>query len=177
MDSENINKISKLLASLVQKDQEMRRRWFESGFSADTYDKTIDEENETQLQKIVGEVGGWLKLSVFGKEAVDNAWVLVQHSPNTPFRKEMLAKMKELPDGEVEKKRIAQIEDRIRVSEGKPQLYGTSFKIDLKTKELSYDPIEDIENVNARRASMEMDTFEEHLQRAHDSYLAQRKEC
>lgn len=152
----------------------MRKRWFESGFSSDVYDKTIDEENEVQLQKIIGEIGGWLKLSVFGKEATDNAWVLVQHSPNILFKKEMLTKMKELPDEEVEKKRIAQTEDRIRIAEGKPQLYGTSFKIDLKTGEMTYDPIEDMENVNTRRASMGMDTFEEHLQRAKDSYEAQK---
>lgn len=174
MDPNTINNTSKLLASLVQKDQEMRKHWFESGFSPDVYDKTTDAENELQLQKIVSQIGGWFKLSVFGKETVDNAWVLVQHSPNILFKKEMLAKMKELPDGEIEKKRIAQTEDRIRVAEGKMQLYGTSFKIDLKTGEMTYDPIEDLQNVNARRASMDMDTFEEHLQRAKDSYESQK---
>lgn len=173
-DKKEISRIAKLLSVLVQKDQEMRKRWFESGFSADVYDKAMDEENERTLKKIVSEIGGWPKLSVFGKETVDNAWTLVQHAPNISFKKEILTKMKKLPDGETEKKRIAQTEDRIRIAEGRPQVYGTSFKIDLKTGEMTYDPIEDMENVNIRRASMGMDTFEEHLQRARDSYEAQK---
>lgn len=174
-DKKEISRIAKLLSALVQKDQEMRKRWFESGFSTDVYNKTIDEENERELKKIVRENRGWLELSVFGKETVDNAWTLVQHAPNISFKKEILAEMKKLPNTEVEKKRVAQAEDRIRVNEGKPQLYGTSFIINLETGEMAPDPIEDPENVNARRASMGMDTFEEHLERAKKEYEAQKQ--
>ncbi len=173
---QEISDIKDTLQNLVIQDQEMRKHWFASGFSTDTYDKTIDERNEQALMNILERNSGWLALSVFGKEAVDNAWTLIQHAPNLSFQKQVLEKMKALPDLEVEKKRIAQTEDRIRLSEGKPQLYGTSFTIDIATGTISPDPIEDPENLNARRASMGMDTFEEHFKRAKDTYEAQKKD-
>lgn len=52
--------------------------------------------------------------------------------------------------------------DKIRVLSGKPQLYGTQYKID-KEKNIDLLPIEDIENLEIRRKKMGLLPLSEYL--------------
>ena len=163
-------KIKKELLSMMEKDQKMRKKWAESGFDADKYDSKIDEVNKKRIKEIVDDIG-WPKINAVGEEASTAAWLLVQHAGSNPsFQKMILQKMKQLPKKEVDQKQIAKLEDRIRLLEGKKQLYGTSFNIDLKTKKLTVDPIYDIKNIDKRRKKLGLDSFEAHKKRAFESY-------
>lgn len=65
--------------------------------------------------------------------------------------------MKSLPEDEVSSANIAYLEDRVRVNHGLPQLYGTQF---YKEGELfGPRPIEDIANLDARRAAAGLEPF------------------
>ncbi len=168
--TENNKKITTELISMMKKDQAMRKIWAESGFNSDKYDSRIDEINEKRMKEIVDKIG-WPTISMVGKEASTAAWLLVQHAGDNPsFQKMILQKMKRLPKKEVDQKQIAKLEDRIRLLEGKKQLYGTSFNIDLKTKKLIIDPIYDIKNIDKRRKKLGLDSFEAHKKRAFESY-------
>jgi hypothetical protein len=54
----------------------------------------------------------------------------------------------------------AMLEDRIRMFEGKPQIYGTQFQ-QSNTGELSPYPIENPESINERRFAVGLNTLEE----------------
>lgn len=70
--------------------------------------------------------------------------------------------MKSLPKEEVEQADIAFLDDRVRAAEGKPLLYGTQFWTDPATGMFGPKPIEDIENLDTRRASMGLKPFKEY---------------
>lgn len=69
--------------------------------------------------------------------------------------------MKAEPQGEVDTQDIAFLEDRIAVSEGRPQLYGTQF-YDDSDGQTKPRPILDPENIEKRRKTMGLYSFEEY---------------
>jgi hypothetical protein len=159
------NELSTELIQRSQKDREMR-----NNFTGDMsqWDSSIDEENTAWLESTVRH-DGWPTISVVGEEASQAAWLLVQHADHKPeFQSKCLAMMKLLPEGEIKLANIAYLEDRVRVAEGKSQLYGTQFY--KEGDHFGPRPIEDEENLEARRASMGLETFEANKQRMIDTY-------
>jgi hypothetical protein len=63
--------------------------------------------------------------------------------------------------GELQAQNYALLQDRVLVGDGKPQIYGTQFKI--IGKELVPDPIEDESNVDQRRAEVGLPSLGEYL--------------
>jgi len=59
--------------------------------------------------------------------------------------------MRALPPAEVPPGDFAMLEDRVRVHDGQPQRYGTQLSLD-GTGPMRFDPIEDLEHLDARRA-------------------------
>jgi len=68
---------------------------------------------------------------------------------------------------------FAMLQDRVLVKEGKPQIYGTQFKI--KGKELILDLIEDEPNVDRRRAEVGLPSLAEYLAMAKRFYFPENK--
>ncbi len=167
--------IAQELIEMAEADQAMRERAEnEEGF----WDGEVDEKNTARLQEIVGEIG-WPTVSKVGKEASLRAWLLVQHADHDPeFQQHCLDLMKEARDGEVDPHDVAYLEDRVRVNTDRPQLYGTQMDttFDREGNVISYKPrpIEDPENIDARRASMGMGPHAEYVREileSHHSHL------
>jgi hypothetical protein len=57
-----------------------------------------------------------------------------------------------LPRAEVKRSDLALLEDRVLVSEGKPQRYGTQLQWSSEHNAMMFNPIADFANVDARRA-------------------------
>jgi hypothetical protein len=57
---------------------------------------------------------------------------------------------------------LAYLVDRVRVAEGRPQVYGTQVQMGPDGDPTPRMPIEDPENVNARRAEAGLPTLEEY---------------
>lgn len=158
--SENVlfPKIASELKEMVIVDQEIRMR-SPKEFDGIDHDKIHTE----RMKEIVAEIG-WPTISKVGVEAADISWILVQHidrKVDLDFQERCLQLMKEVPANEVDPINIAYLEDRVRVNQGRGQLYGTQFyQVDgkhvLKT-------IEDEVNVNKRRAEMGMDTLQDQI--------------
>ena len=90
------------------------------------------------------------------------AWLLVQHADHDrAFQKKCLDLLKSQPPGEVHLANIAYLEDRVRVGEERPQLYGTQFHVDEQGNFGPF-PIEDPDNVDQRRKSMKLETLAEY---------------
>lgn len=144
------------ILALVQTDQEARKHWEETG---EVWDRNLDRNHAARLKEIIEKIG-WPTRSKVGDEASTAAWVLVQHADHdVAFQQACLDLMKLEPKEEVDQTNIAFLEDRVRVNMGKPTLYGTQFD-HSKDGEFSALPIEDRENLNERRQSVGLGTFE-----------------
>ena len=151
-----VARIRKSLAKMKRRDEKMR--------STEPWDDTIIEENTRKLQEIVDEIG-WPTISVFGKESAMQAWDIVQHvKPNSAFHSHCLELMKQCTEGDVEKSWIAHLEDRIRVNNGKPQLYGTEFRRNADGHFEPF-PIESVTKLDERRQAMHMESYSAYLQK------------
>lgn len=147
-------------------DQEMRKRALENdGVIESKEDDTLDFRNTERMKKIVADIG-WPSASKVGEPISNMAWLLVQHADHDlSFQKQCLDMMKCEPEGEVSIGDIAYLEDRVRVNEGRPQLYGTQFFSDKKEDEMKPRPIEDIENLDKRRKEAGLESFGEYAKR------------
>ncbi len=155
-EPENIKDIIDKLQKMFDEDQAMR--------NSDTWDESIDHRNTERLKSIIDEIG-WPTISKVGEKSSNIAWCLAQHADHDlSFQKRCLELMKSVPEGDISKRNIAYLEDRIAVAEGRPQLYGTQFYTNAKG-ELVPQPIYDFNNINKRRTDMGLETFEEYQKR------------
>ncbi|WGS83982.1 DUF6624 domain-containing protein [Methylomonas sp. UP202] len=117
--------------------------------------------NAAHLIAIIDEYG-WPGNRLVGEEGAWAAWLIAQHAiGNPPFMRHCLTLLKQAAaNKDVMPWQPAFLEDRIRMYEGKPQIYGTQFQPN-KNGLLEPYPIEDSESVNERRQAVGLNTIEE----------------
>lgn len=153
-------KIANEIISMGNEDQTMR-----NGITDGTteWDVSIDVRNTKRMKEIVEQIGWPTKIMV-GEEASNIAWLLVQHADHDPvFQHACLDLMKKLSDTEIKIRNIAYLEDRVRLNENRPQLYGTQFFGEGET--YGPRPIFEIEHIEERRKQMGMEPFAEYAER------------
>lgn len=153
---EKLQAIGEELIAMSEADQAMRR--------SSVWDASVDRRNTLRLQQIVADIG-WPTITKVGQYASHMAWLLAQHADHDhDFQRTCLALMQAQPAGEVKPANIAYLEDRIRVGEKRPQLYGTQFYTNAQG-ELEPFPIENEAQVDERRAQVGLDTLAEYAVR------------
>lgn len=173
--TEDVASIKKILKNMKDVDQAILL------FSRDLWwDKKYSEEEKRYIQvkmtplwqnqgkkhteklKEILKVYRWITISQFGKEASMQAWLLVQHSDwDLELQKRVLKILEELyPKNEVDPQHYAYLYDRVATAEKRKQRFGTQGNV-TNGKWQPY-PIEDMENLNKRRAEFGMGTFEEY---------------
>lgn len=97
---------------------------------------------------------GWFTISRYGKDAVDAAFLIVQHAVNDrPLQGAVLAAMKPLAgQGEASRIDYAMLYDRYEVQGGRPQLYAT--QLTCKDHRWVLEPLIDPAHADARRKAM-----------------------
>ncbi len=149
--------LAKELAAMARADQRMRNGYLKDRQSS-AWDPDLDRRHALRLSEIIAQIG-WPSVSKVGAKASRWAWLLAQHADHDlAFQKDCLERMKSEPEGEVDRGNIAYLEDRIAVSENRPQPYGTQFRGDRP------HPILEPENLELRRKSMGLGSFEEYEQ-------------
>ena len=85
----------------------------------------IDCDNTDWLAAQMREIG-WFDIPRYGKEADQDAWMLVQHADrNKAFQRETLAYLEDwLPERRI-RATLRSSCDRVAMGEGRPQRYGT----------------------------------------------------
>lgn len=87
--------------------------------------KQLDETHIARMKEIIGQYG-WPGYDLVGQDGSQAAWVLVQHSGDLEFQKRCLELLTEAASGDdASWSHVAYLIDRILVTEGKPQVYGT----------------------------------------------------
>jgi hypothetical protein len=133
-----------------------------------------DKENTSWLRDVV-KAHGWPTISLVGDDGAKAAWLLVQHADaDTKFQRRCLDLMGKLPENEVSQSNIAYLTDRVRLAEGKKQVYGTQFmQEDGKWKPR---PLEDEANVDRRRAEVGLPPLAEYIRLIQQQYGGQAKQ-
>lgn len=116
----------------------------------------VDEANTAWLAGLTARIG-WPGRTLVGKDGAHAAWLLAQLAP--PERQSAFLELLRAAAaaGEASAADLAYLEDRVRMHAGQPQLYGTQFVHD--GQELRPHPIEDLEHLDQRRASVGMGPF------------------
>lgn len=123
--------------------------------------EAVHKSNAARLAAIIKQYG-WPGISLVGEDGARAAWLIAQHSiGNPPFMRHCLFLLKQAASSnQVIPWYVAMLEDRIRMYEGKPQIYGTQFQPNKKG-ELEVYPIENPKSVNERRLAVGLNTIEE----------------
>lgn len=154
--------IPQRLKDMAASDLRKRDELAAAGTLFDGYHPDMESlhiRNAKELDAIIDAVG-WPHRGIAGADGADAAWLIAQHAISLPdFQRKVLRLLKENA-GDVPSAQIAMLEDRIRRFEGKPQLYGTQFDWD-ENGQLSPGAIEDEANVDARRASVGLNSLQE----------------
>ncbi len=148
-------KLKQMLLSLARRDLETRDALAADGTLFEGYHpkmRLVHEENAATLSSIVSE-HGWPSRALVGEDAAEAAWLIAQHAIALPdFQRRCLEALETAAsNGEVPAWQPAMLLDRIRVLEGKPQVYGTNFDWS-DDGQMSPRPIEEPEGVDERRA-------------------------
>ena len=128
--------------------------------------KAMTARNTAWIKDVVTRLG-WPHHGMVGEDGAHAAWLLVQHADEDPtFQAKCLALMAAL----VEREQVSEIDyaylyDRVAVAQSRPQRYGTQFDETRRPR-----PIEDPDNVDARRIRIGLSTLAEYEQMMTEMY-------
>ena len=111
-----------------------------------------DSARSVWLREVIRKYG-WPGRALVGDSAAKAAWLILQHTQLAGFQEEMLPVLDSAAQrGDMPRQEVALLTDRVRVRQGKGQIYGASFAI--KDGKLVADSIDDIAHVDERRAAI-----------------------
>lgn len=154
------------LVKMDNQDQSIRDTLAAEGVLHDGYHPrmaAIHKANAQRLRDIIDE-HGWPVERLVGPEGAKAAWRIAQHAIGEPeFQRECLRRLSAAAkSGDVPAWQPAMIEDRIRMFEGRPQLFGTQLEPDDQGIMRPY-LIEDPGGVDERRRAVGLAPLAERL--------------
>lgn len=117
------------LLQMARKDQEARIALIQHGMSAPEYIRRVNEidaENGKRLKRIFKKYG-FPTPEMVGYNGTNAAWLLVQHQDPTWQRKWLKPIAQLFKRHELSPEEYAMFVDRVRLNEGRKQIYGTQF--------------------------------------------------
>lgn len=154
---------------LAMKDYDLRVRerlaadgsLFEAGYHPEM--EAVHRRNAKKLAGIIAGFG-WPGASLVGEDGAEAAWLIAQHAIGEPgFQRHCLVLLQAAADaGEVPARQPAYLEDRIRVFEGRKQVYGTQIDYGPDGQPVPF-PIEDPGHVDVRRSALGLEPIAVHM--------------
>ena len=110
---------------------------------------------------------GWPGYRLVGEDGSHGAWLLLQHADqDTVLQRTALVLLERaVRTGDASGRDLAYLTDRVRVAEGRPQVYGTQLEFDGRgcaSPRASEDPA----RLDARRAAVGLDSVAAYIERA-----------
>jgi hypothetical protein len=117
--------------------------------------EAVHIKNAARLRELIAR-HGWPGEDMAGKDGSESAWFIVQHAVGEPeFQRRALQLMREGADqGRSPAWHSAYLEDRIAMSEGRPQRFGTQWLDDPRDGRIRPWTLADADRVNEFRASV-----------------------
>jgi len=160
------------LLELARDDQADREGFSEAIKANDPeYAKRLTERDAARTLRLKAIVAsqGWPTATLVGRDGVNAAWLLLQHSADSAWQKTMLPVLEQAAvAGEIGRGDVALLTDRVLVRSGQAQRYGSSFSV--VDGRLVADPIDDESKVDARRAEVGLPPMAEYARLLADMY-------
>jgi hypothetical protein len=121
-----------------------------------------DSINLIKIEKII-EQHGYPGKSLVGDGVSNVAWLVIQHSPLEVQEKYLPMMQEAAAKGEMSKSNLALLIDRIRMRNGENQIYGSQISKDPEDGQMHLYPVEDLENLNQKRAEVGLGPIEDYL--------------
>jgi len=120
---------------LKMRDEDQAARGFTNGQRSSNMTKAMiaalpatDRRLTEELKQIVAK-SGWPVISLVGIDASNDAMLILTHTPDHAWQKELLPELQKLAaEDKIDGSGLALVVDKELVAEGKEQLYGTQFK-------------------------------------------------
>jgi hypothetical protein len=142
--------LRRVLLAMADADQAARREFgARAGDSVFAKQLMADDSVRAKAMSAILDRFGLPGRSLVGAAGSDAAMLLVQH--NGPLQARALTLANRLPAGQVSPEALAMLEDRLAVSEGRPQRYGTQFSLGPDTI-FRLAPMAPVPDLAARRA-------------------------
>jgi hypothetical protein len=122
--------------------------------------KPIDDANLKALLAMVPPEG-WFTISKYGRAGSTAAFLIIQHSDIEQWRRFVPILEKLAAQGEVRGGEYALMYDRLALSEGRPQRYGSQMT--CKAGKQVPDRMEDPDHIDERRATLGMTPYKDYL--------------
>ena len=109
---------------------------------------------------------GWPGRRLVGDEGSHGAWLLLQHADQDTALQHTALRLLEgaVRSGDASARDLAYLTDRVRVAEGRPQVYGTQLEYDSRGC-AAPRPSEEPAQVDARRASVGLEPVAQYVQK------------
>lgn len=159
---ESFRAVRERLEALLEPDQRVRAK--EGDREAWAEQHALERQNVAVLARTV-ETHGWPTERVFGERAALAAFLVLQHAPLEVQEHYLPLLQAAAERGEVPKKQLAFLIDRVRLYRNEPQLYGTQLRPDVQTGRLEFYPLVDAATVDTRRAEMGLEPLGAYLAR------------
>jgi hypothetical protein len=140
------------LLAMAAEDLRVRERLAADGSLFQGYHPQMRAVHERHADRLTGIIAerGWPEPGLVGEEAAHAAWLVAQHAISRPaLMRQALAMLVETSGAP--NPQTAQLEDRIRLFEGREQRFGTQFDWDERG-EINPCPIEEQDKVDWYRA-------------------------
>jgi hypothetical protein len=108
---------------------------------------------------------GWPGRRLVGEEGSHGAWLLLQHADRDTALQRTALRLLEtaVQSGDASRRDLAYLTDRVRVAEGRPQVYGTQLDYDSRGC-AQPKPSEEPTRLDARRASVGLEPVAQYVQ-------------
>lgn len=146
--------LRRVLLSLAERDQAVRQN-FGARITDTNYVKQLLSLDSLLAATMTGilERYGLPMRSMVGPEGSDAGMLIVQH--NWSLQERVLAMAKSAPRGQISPEKLAILEDRVLVHQGKPQRFGSQFSAGTDGV-FKFASLADTTKLDARRAAVGM---------------------
>ena len=154
------------LLLMVERDQSARQAWNINNNDQNSPEiiaaKRVDADNLRRFKQII-RWDGFPNAKMVGYNGVAAAWLLLQHADSDPnFQHQWLPVVKVLAShGDLSFEQYALLVDRVRLAQGKPQLYGS--QLTMTDGVLNPLPVEDSQGLDRRRLALGMSVEDDYL--------------
>jgi len=163
----------KKIIIMFKEDQKWRRESLDlengkkTSFDELTINKNIGITDSLNMAeaKIIIKKYGFPGYSSVGTDGSNGFWAIIQHCDNDViFQQQVLSLMaKEVKRHNASGENFALLQDRVLISQGHKQLYGSQVRLDLKTHHAKPLPIQDSLNVDLRRKAVGLSPLQDYL--------------
>jgi len=147
--------------------KEVERKFGTNSQDVNNLWRKIKYNDSINIKKVVHILDnyGWLGEDEVGEKGALTLFLVVQHSNQKTQEKYLPMMAEAVKNGKAKASRLALLEDRVALGQGKKQIYGSQVRKNNTTLKYYVRPLEDPINVNVKRAEVGLSPIEEYVKK------------